>query len=333
MARKTYLLLVTLSVSLALGATPLPAQDKGCPTGGEGGRQLVQALDAGFVRVLDPLWRAKKGKPSYWDILAPIADKQTAVFDCYPYEQYTLFPEKPEGLLKCILEKKKIRVGHILAGPDCRGSWNVTGSVTQLPDGSVVAEGPSAEILRAIVDEIGDHYGKPIEIEWHFFGGGDIRGSLFTPLLDDRVDMIDLIHALGAASAGKLRRDIALFTCTILANAHILLVREKDWETKKYRTLTDVVLDPDARICAGPLDTHTSRSLFLTPQQGKDPKETRIKMADCDDVEACVACVKGELKGEKRCDAFFHWDRTLEVPGLKAIRTGISGGVPYWVKP
>jgi hypothetical protein len=322
-----------LLVSLVLVATPLFAQDKGCPTGGEGGRQLVQALDAGFARVLDPLWRAKKGQPSYWDIQAEIADKYVTVFDCYPYEQYTPFPEKPTGLLKCILEKKKIRVGHFLSRTNCRNSSNVGGTVRKLADGSVLAEGASAEILRAIVDEIGDHYGQPIEIEWHLFEGREIRGSLFTPLLDGRVDMIHAVHSLGGASMGKRRRDLALFTCTIRANAHILLVREKDWETGKYRTLSDLVKDPDARICGGPLDTHTTRSLFLTPEQGKDPEEKRVRIVDCNDVETCVACVKGELADQKQCAAFFHWDPTLEVPGLKAIHTGIVGGVPYWVRP
>jgi hypothetical protein len=235
-------------------------------------------------------------------------------------------------LLKCILEKKKIRVGHLLARPDCRGSWEDGGTVEKFPDGSIVAKGASAEILRAILDEVGDNYGTHIEIEWHLFDGEEIRGNLFTPLLDDRVDMTYTVSALGAASGGKRRRDLALFTCTILANAHILLVREKDWETKKYRSLTDLVLDPDARICGGPLDTHTTRSLFLTPEQGKDPEEKRVRIVDCNDIETCVACVKGELEGEKKCDAFFHWDPTLEVPGLKAIHTGIGGGVPYWVK-
>lgn len=48
----------------------------------------------------------------------------------------------------------------------------------KLADGSVVAEGLGPATLRAIMDEVGDYYGRYFKTEWHLFDAGAIRAAV-----------------------------------------------------------------------------------------------------------------------------------------------------------
>jgi hypothetical protein len=315
MVGKNSVLFLAVLLSVVFFPTQLLAQPPGvcdviacektpCPTGGIGAEEFVKALDAAYVRVLDPAWRNGKGLPSYWELQEDVFDKYVTVYDCYPYEEETEFPTPtPGGLLDCVLNiEKKIRFGTFPSG-GCPTSSDVGG--------------PSGDAIRdAIIQELRDHYGVP-DLELEVVEGAG-PGGVFGVLLCGCVDMIDNVHSLGAVTFGQLRREQALHTCTIRATVHVAFVRWKDWVTGKYRTVNDLVADPDAKLCGGALDTHVVESLV---------PEERALIEQCNDIEVGVERVKS---GE--CAAFFHWDPTLKVPGLKKIQTGIVGGTPYWVK-
>ncbi len=304
---------------------PDPCRDKR----GVRGEELVKALDAAYVRVLNPGYMHAKGEDSYWDIAEQegIADKyNTTVFDCYPYVEETEFPEPtPGGLLECILQTGTIRFGKFQSSETCVGSSSV---------GTTAAE----RTLRAIVDEIGLHYGvHPIAIDVREFNGGRLKASMFHPLVCDCVDMISNVHSLGAVTEGALRREIMLHTCTIRASQHVLFVRQADWDSEKYRSVGDVVDDPTAEVCGGDLDNHVISSLFgddrkfradcrqPAPDPNPDPNGFH-------DIGVCRDRMTGDGTGEGESAVFFHWDSTLEIPGLKGILTPVVGGTPYWVK-
>jgi hypothetical protein len=294
-----------------------------------GGEQFVKALDAAYVRVLHPGHRQAQDLPSLWDISRGAAgggdvfEKYVTVFDCYPYVDLTEFPtmeeiKKTDGLLKCILDNEELHFGTFASSPDCVTSSSLGG--------------PSSDaIFEAMVQELGDNYGKTIEIVVEEFSGGLLTASMFEPLMCDCVDMIDNVHALGAETSGQLRREIALHTCTIRASSHVFYVRTEDWANEKYRTVEDLVKDENAEICGGDLDNHVIRSLFGAERQfrAQCPRpSTAPVLTPFHDVETCIARLNN-----KESAAFFHWDPTLDVPGLTKIQTGIVGGTPYWVKP
>jgi hypothetical protein len=315
MVRKNFALCLAVSLSIMFFSTPvlaqlpgfcfaLPCEKTNCPTGGVGAEEFVKALDAAYVRVLDPAWRNGKGLPSYWELQEDVFDKYVTVYDCYPYEAETPFPTPtPGGLLDCVLNvEKKIRFGTFPSG-GCPTSSDVGG-----PSGNAIRD--------AIIQELRDHYNVP-DLELEVVEGAG-PGGQFYQLLCECVDMTDNVHALGAVTFGQLRRELALHTCTIRASAHVVFVRQEDWDTQKYRTVNDLVADPDAILCGGALDTHVTQSLV---------PEERTLIEQCNDIEVGVERVKS---GE--CAAFFHWDPTLTVPGLRRFETGIVGGTPYWVK-
>jgi hypothetical protein len=363
MAGKRLSLLLIVSISLVFVSTPLLAQpwpppcegycadeNPGDPpnpcaafTGGENGKELVRAVNAAYARVLNTAYRNAKGEDNYWGIAEEegIADKyNTTVFDCYPYVTENVFPEPTEGgLLECILDRGAIRFGLFDSDPEC---------VTSSSVGHTAAE----RTLRAIIDEIGDHYytGEPdvyngntsIEIEERRFDGGP--WGMFRPLECDCVDMTSNVHSLGGVTVRRLRKDIGLFTCTIRASQHVFLVRQKDWATGKYRTMNDLVEelvpdpnDPNAdqhleSVCGGDLDNHVIRSIFGRPRQFRADctKEAPVPNPDPNgfhDIGICIDRVKN-----KESEVMMHWDPTLEVPGLKTVLTPVVGGTPYWIK-
>jgi hypothetical protein len=294
---------------------------------------LVRAVNAAYARVLNTAYRNAKGEDNYWSIAEEegIADKyNTTVFDCYPYVTENVFPvPDPDGLLQCILDNGKIRFGLFDSDPEC---------VTSSSVGRTAAE----RTLRAIVDEIEDAYGAEIEIEKQFYPGGPY--GMFHPLECDCVDMISNVHSLGGVTAGRLRKDLALFTCTIRASQHVFLVRWRDWATGKYRTLNDLVdklvpdpNDPNAdqhleSVCGGDLDNHVIRSIFGRPRQFRADctKEAPVPNPDPNgfhDIGICIDRVKN-----KESEVMLHWDQTLKVPGLKTVLTPVVGGTPYWIK-
>ena len=100
MNRTSRVFIVILLITCFLGSSQTSAESSNPAKGRE---QLVTALDAAWVRILD------NGK--YRQILNAhnAAEVMVNIVDCLPSPSMIPFPEKPEGLLKQILDTKKIK--------------------------------------------------------------------------------------------------------------------------------------------------------------------------------------------------------------------------------
>ncbi len=75
-----------------------------------GRQQLIDAMDAAWVRVLDDgTYRAIVNRHDMGDVTLNIVD-------CLPKPEVTPYPEKPEGTLRRILDEKRIKVGYSDSG-------------------------------------------------------------------------------------------------------------------------------------------------------------------------------------------------------------------------
>ena len=82
----------------------------------EGRQQLVDALDAAWVRALDEgQVREIINRHDASDLIINIAD-------CLPDPEVTRFPENPVGTFKRILDDQSIKVGHTNTGKLDEGS-------------------------------------------------------------------------------------------------------------------------------------------------------------------------------------------------------------------
>ncbi len=280
------LLLISISI---LHPTKAAATD----STSEGRDQLVDALNAAYVRVLS------SGK--WGEITRPIGKLVVNIADCYPAPDYAPFPENPTGILERILNDKQIKVGTY--NPGETGSTGLHFEASGL-------------LLEAIMDELGNAYGltEPIEIIPVII---DPPSStiLYNALNDGTIDITDLFSALGGSNFGQLRRKIARFTCTVIASGWFLHVRDDS----HYQSLYDFQEDENARICNVIMSTHLSRAYF--PEQ-----EINILIPPDDDIELCS---QGVLDGIY--DAYLHFDPVPAKTGLRSIDTGIVSGTPIWV--
>ena len=178
---------------------------------GQGKDQLVDALDAAFVRVLDSgQWRSiVNSDPAAGPLIVNIGD-------CYPRieddgDEIYPFPQNPVGLLAEILDSKQIRVGdYDVNDPFVPGTFHIFDTV-------------NPALLRAIIDELGNGYGIPpspdpgaIQIVSVYLWPPSST-LMFAGLTNGDFDIVGFNAALGATvSVGgveKRRRDVARFTC------------------------------------------------------------------------------------------------------------------------
>ena len=270
---------------------------------GQGKDQLVAALDAAFVRVVD------SGK------YRELADNDTVagplmvtVADCYPNVAEVKFPENPTGLLAHILDSGQITVGTY-------ETYGNTGSFDAFTD-------INQKIIRAIVDELGNGYGlaTPIEIvEVMLFPPSS--KLLFEQLNNGDFDITNFNAALGATvtyndgntEESRRRRDIARFTCTVLTSRWYLHVKD----TSPYYTINDMIADTSATICSGMLSARISNAYF---------KNQTIIDRYFGDVEFCSTNVDNGTYS-----AYMSFDPVPVLPGLRSIDLDIVSGVPLWV--
>jgi ABC-type amino acid transport substrate-binding protein len=272
---------------------------------GEGKDQLVDALDAAFVRVLESgQYRTIMNSDPF---IAPI---WVNVADCYPNVDETPFPAEPKGLLANIINTKTIRVGTYEGGS--------SGQQT-------LFENVNPQILRKIIDELGIAYGIPpdpdpdaIQIEWVYLTTPSSR-LLFESLNSGEFDITYLNAALGAnvsvgtPSVSKRRRNVARFTCTISSTPWLMWVKDDS----PYTSVDDLMADTDAQMCVGQLSSRLSRAYFNDGQVANLVFE--------DDINVCTA---GLLDGTY--DVYFHFDPNPPA-GIRAIDMKIIAGVPIWV--
>jgi hypothetical protein len=325
-ARKQFVFIVA-SLMICFIATVLlrPVIVSGEEDSSQGKDQLVDALDASIARVIDSgKWRElMNSDPVAAALVVNIADCYPRITDgedvIYP------FPQNPVGLLKDIIDTKKIIVGdYDVNDPFVPGTFHVFDTVNPL-------------ILRAIIDELGAGYGldpvtDPIEI---------VKNNLWPPssaLMFARLalgrdepcdrladpnpcghDINGFNAALGATvsvdGVEKRRRDVARFSCTVFGTPWFIHVRDDS----SYTTFDDVVADTTADLCVGQLSSRLSGDYFKNAA-------SITKMMDSDDLTGCSEGVLDETY-----DAYLHFDPVPYSEDLRAIPMGIVSGIPIWV--
>jgi len=266
---------------------------------GQGNDQLVAALDAAFIRVVD------SGK--YRELMDndPVAGPlMVTVADCYPNVAEANFPENPTGLLAHILDTGEITVGTY-------NTLGNTGSFDLFTD-------INQKILRAIADELGNGYGlaTPIEVvETSIFPPSS--STMYERLNNGVFDISNLNAALGGTvtldDVSVRRRNIARFTCTVLTTAWYLHVKD----TSPYQSINDMLADTSATICSGMLSARISKAYF---------KNQTVVDQYFDDIEVCSANVDNGTYS-----AYLSLDPVPVLPGLRSIDLNIVSGVPLWV--
>jgi ABC-type amino acid transport substrate-binding protein len=279
----------------------------------KGNKQLVKALDAAWVRIVE------NGK--YRKILNAhnASEVLINIVDCLPSPDMIPFPEIPEGLLKQILDTKIIKVGTMMSSPP--------GPETTANFFSPV----TADILKAVLSEIAGHYKtgqiavKNVDIPPPF--------NATTALNNGEIDILDQLNALGGKSENLRRRTSRRFTCTLSASKQVLYVKNE----APYKTFEDVLNDPDVKICAGPLSTQLTKGYFNGPEQSVTTKYVF-------DISLCLAQVlsgKADAMMSPFPDKKFfpssidtNGDRkpdTNPKPLIRSIDTNLVAGTPYWV--
>ena len=255
MFRIRLVIIVSLVLSCLVSSPPSLA---GSSSPAKGREQLVTALDAAWVRILD--------SGTYRKILNAhgAAEVLVNIVDCLPAPGMIPFPEKPEGLLKQILDTKQIRVGTMIDSPP--------GPETTANFFSPV----SADMLEAVLKEIAGHYGTgPITVT---------KVTIPPPfnatsaLNKGEIDILDQLNALGGESENLRRRTSRRFTCTLSGSRQVLYVKNE----APYTTFEDVLNDGDVKICAGPLSTQLTRAYFKGPDQSVTTKYVF-------DISSCLA--------------------------------------------
>lgn len=303
-------LIIMLIFSCLMGTSQTFAESSETSTGR---KQLVTALDAAWVRIVE------NGR--YRQILNAhnAAEVIVNIVDCLPSPEMVPFPEKPEGLLKQILDTKIIKVGTMMKSPP--------GPETTANFFSPITAG----ILEAVLSEIAGNYKTgPIAVE-NINIPPPFKAT--TALNDGTIDILDQLNALGGKSENLRRRTSRRFTCTLTASRQTLYVKND----APYKTFEEALNDPNIKICAGPLSTQLTKGYFNGPEQS-------VKTKYVFDIPSCLGQV---LRGEADAmmspfpnEKFFpdsidtDGDRKPDTdpkPFVRSIETNLVAGTPYWV--
>lgn len=308
---KSGILSVTIAL-LVLGA-PANAELPGPP---EGRQQLVDALDAAWVRMVhEGDFRAIVNRHDLGDVVINIAD-------CLPDPHVTTYPEKPVGTLKRVLDEGKIRVGSTDTGKIDEGATAF--HFTEMGD----------EVIAMLLDRIARHYGaEKIEME---------EVSIPPPFLNTKfidsgqADMLGLVNALGGSTKDdKRRRKARRYTCTMTATRQFVWLLKDggpDWQT-----IDEVFAATSGHICAGPLANELTETYFR--QDGRTGKTEFVSdLAKClpklvnGTAQAMVNPMPHERYFPEYIDVDGDGKAETKTAGLfRAIDTNIVAGTPLWV--
>ena len=299
-------LLLSLAVAITVGcASPGATKPKVDPDLAKGRQQLVDALDAAWIRVVasgkdrEILSRQPPSQPgaalSYMVTLA----------DCLPQPNNAPFPEKPVGLLKEILDRGTIR--------------QVVQTTTNTPnDTSYFFSSISDAYFEAVLEEIRNHYHVPLRIENVTIPPGPAPTTSL--VVEGKADIVSQLNALGGDTQGMRRRTSRRFTCTMSASSQYIHIPVKSELAKQINTVDDLSKRKGLRICTGPLATQTARAFF--PQHTVSTKYLN-DLSGCDkDIQAGKA------------DLIINPLPSLQIAGImgyKSVHTLIVAGTPLWV--
>jgi len=308
----TRLLIIASVVALLL---PVACSGPTGPSSDSGRQQLVDALDAAWVRVLD------RGELRQAAVEAGMGDVMINIADCLPSPHVVPYPEEPHGLLKQILNEEKIRVGRS-QGPDDPGA-------TAYYFGS-----RPGDALGLILAELASHYGiGPIEVEQITIPP---PYAITSVLNSGRIDIVGTVNALGGETEDLRRRSSRRFTCTLSATRQMLWVLKDGGPG--WTTVDDAYKDEDAQFCAGPLSNQLAHAYFDQPGQNVFTEFGR-------DLDVCLArVITGESDAmvnpfpvdrffPERVDTTGDGQPDTSTVGLfRPIDTNLVAGTPLWVQ-
>ncbi len=295
------LVLALLSGCAASG----PVKPQVDPNLARGRQQLVDALDAAWVRVVasgkdrEILAQQPPSKPgaalSYMVTLA----------DCLPQPENVPFPDKPVGLLKEILDRGTIR--------------QVVQTTTNSPnDTSFFFASISDALFEAMLDEMRNYYKVPLKVEDVTIPPGPAPTTSL--VVEGKADIVSQLNAIGGDTQGMRRRSSRRFTCTISAISQYIHIPAKSALAKQINTVDDLSKRKGLRICTGPLATQTARAFF--------PQHT-ISTKYLNDLTGCDKDVQAG-----KADLIINPLPSLSIGGIKgykSVHTLIVTGTPLWV--
>ena len=312
MCREPRFLLQFLGACLTCGMSLATASADTASRSGQ--EQLVDALDAAWVRVLDDgTYRSIVNKHEMGDVVINIAD-------CLPNPEFTPYPEKPAGALRRILDERKIKVGYSDSGETGRG------------DSASFFTDMGRELLAVMLERISEHYGTgPIAVE---IVNLNYPFDHTTALNDRTIDIVGQVNALGGISEDTRRRTSRRFTCIVSGSPQVLWVSKEDGPD--WQTIDDALNDPTAHICAGPLSNQLGKAYFDLPGQ-------KSSTAYLNDMQICLTkLVRGEVDAMLSPfpdDRFFPPEVDADGDGqfdtstagrFRSIPTYIVAGTPFW---
>jgi len=271
----------------------------------KGREQLVAAIDAAWIRIIDERRDQEVLKTEPQNQPGAAQSYIVRLVDCLPQPEIAPWPEEPVGMFKDILETGVIR--QLVQGvPETREntSWYFSGVSQKYQD--------------MILEDIGKHYGVELKVESVVLPPGRLPAT--SVLVDNKVDIISQLNALGGNTQGMRRRTSRRFSCTISASSQFIHIPEESELVDEINSLNDLIDRPDVRICAGPLTTQTARAYM--------PKHS-VKTKYINDL---TACDKGIEDG--KFDVIMNPLNDLGIGGIdgyKSVHTLIVAGTPLWV--
>lgn len=270
-----------------------------------GREQLIRAFDAAWIRVIasgkdrEIVMTEPRNKPGAAEGYI------TKLVDCLPTPDVALWPEKPVGPFKDILETGIIRQ-LVQAVPDTKenSTWYFAGV--------------GRKYQAAIIEEIEKHYDVDLEVENVVVAPGRLPSTYL--LVDNKIDFITQMNAAGGVTQGMRRRLSRRFTCTMSASSQYIHIPKDSKLVDEIKSLNDLIARTDVRICAGVLTTQMAQAFM--------PKHT-VRTKYLNDLTACDRDIK-----QGKLDVFMNPLNDLSIAGLDgyvAVPTPLVAGTPLWV--
>jgi hypothetical protein len=270
-----------------------------------GREQLIRAFDAAWIRVINEgidreiVMTEPANKPGAAE------DYIVKLVDCLPTPELAEFPENPVGPFKDILETGVIR--QLVQG------------VPETPaNTSWYFSGVSQKYKEAVFKKINEHYDVDLKIENVVLPPGQLPATFL--LVDNKVDFVSQLNALGGITQDLRRRVSRRFTCTMSASGQFIHIPEKSELVDEIKSLNDLIARPEIKICAGPLTTQTAQAFM---------PEHKVTTRFVNDLTVCDRDIdrgKSDVMMNPLNDL-----AVADIEGYVAVRTPIVAGTPFWV--
>ena len=270
-----------------------------------GREQLIRAFDAAWIRIIS--------NGTYEKILATEPESSPGaaagyivrMADCLPQPELAAWPEEPVGMFKDILETGTIR--------------QLTQGVPETPaNTSWYFSGVSQKFQDAVLKLIGEQYGVELKVETVVLAPGRLPATSI--LIDNKIDFISQLNATGGNTQGMRRRTTRRFSCTMSASSQFIHIPDDSALVEDIKSLNDLMMRPEVKICAGPLTTQTAQAYM--------PEHT-VKTKYINDLTGCDKAVK---KGD--LDVIVNPLPDLGIAGIDgytSVHTLLVAGTPLWV--